>query len=146
MFNDFKNALKDNYGLFTIITFCNLLFLFLGNTSIDYGFSYNEFIFSNDLYYPSSVFLLWNLFVFFIWSAIKQYKENPNSKWFLVYLMMIILYNPIYRIAAHKYFDDFASVILIILTLIAIIDKKYCVQFKDFLIKKIMNFLKNKKH
>ena len=94
MFNDFKNALKDNYGLFTIITFCNLLFLFLGNTSIDYGFSYNEFIFSNDLYYPSSVFLLWNLFVFFIWSAIKQYKENPNSKWFLVYLMMIISIYP----------------------------------------------------
>lgn len=141
MFNDFKNALKNNYGLFTIITFLNLLILFLGNISFRYGFSYNEFIFSDDLYYSSSVFLLWNLFTFFIWSSIKQYKENSNSKWFLVYLIMTILYNPLYRISAHRDFENFVSVILIIITLISIADKKYYIQFAKYLIKKMVDFL-----
>lgn len=141
MFNDFKNALKNNYGLFTIITFLNLLILFLGNISFSYGFSYNEFIFSDDLYYSSSVFLLWNLFTFFIWSSIKQYKENSNSKWFLVYLIMTILYNPLYRISAHRDFENFVSVILIIITLISIADKKYYIQFAKYLIKKMVDFL-----
>ena len=141
MFNDFKNALKNNYGLFTIITFLNLLILFLGNISFHYGFYYREFIFRDNLYHPSSIFLLWNLFAFFIWSSIKQYKENSNSKWFLIYLIMTILYNPIYRISAHKDFEDFVSVILIIITLLSIIDKKYYIQSAKFLIKKMIDFL-----
>jgi hypothetical protein len=141
MFNDFNNALRNNYGFFTIITFCNLLILFLGNISFSYGFSYNEFIFRDNLYYPSSVFLLWNLFAFFIWSAIRQYRENSNSKWFLVYLIMTILYNPIYRISAHRDIEEFVAVILIVLTLISIADKKYYVQFAKFLIKKMIDFL-----
>lgn len=141
MFNDFKNALKNNYGLFTIITFLNLLILFLGNISFSYGFYYRDFIFCDDLYRPSSVFLMWNLFTFFIWSSIKQYKENSNSKWFLVYLIMTILYNPIYRISAHRNLEDFVSVILIIITLLSIIDKKYYIQSAKFLIKKMIDFL-----
>ena len=141
MFKDFKNALKDNYGLYSIFVFCFLLILFLGNVSFRYYFSYNEFIFADDLYYPSSVFLLWNLFAFFVWSFVKRYKENPNSKWLLTYLLMILLYNPIYRISAHHSFKDPVSISCIILTLLLIIDKKYYVMLLKFLINKFVAFV-----
>ena len=84
-----KNLPRENYHIFGYITF--IYFVYVTFDSWDYGMDYE--------YYE---LLRWVVMSFSVWTTIRIYKNNPKSIWFLIFLIIAILFNPIAKIPLER--------------------------------------------
>ncbi len=127
--NKLKRFFADNYNILSLYLFIALFYtVFSGN---DLGLYYNESSFSLYLF-------IWALFIYMIWSLIKQYKKDNKSIWILIYGLFALIYNPMKTNIHYSYSIITLETIIMIATMVIIIRKL-------IFNKKILSFIFNKK-
>ena len=127
--NKLKRFFADNYNILSLYLFIALFCtVFSGN---DLGLYYNESSFSLYLF-------IWALFIYMIWSLIKQYKKDNKSIWILIYGLFALIYNPMKTNIRYSYSIITLETIIMIATMVIIIRKL-------IFNKKILSFIFNKK-
>ncbi len=84
-----KLIFSDNFKLLTYI----VTTLILSEIIINWGCWYRCFYHNKQ---ALEFVFFWSLFVYAIWSIIREYNEDKKSLWILTYLALAITYNPIY--------------------------------------------------
>lgn len=95
---------KDNYHILGYISFLYLCFIIF--------YSYN-----NTLDYCFYQILRWMLTLFFGWTSFKIYKTEPQSPFFLAFIALTVLFNPIAKISFNSdvwYFIDIATAMFLL--------------------------------
>ena len=101
-FKYIKRLPKQNYHILGYITFLYLAYVLC--ISWEYSADY--------VYYE---ILRWLMTCFFGWTAIKVYKNTPQSPWILVFAAIAVLFNPVAKIGLEESiwkFVDIATVAL----------------------------------